>query len=89
MAVTVQYVAAAPFIRHLLVHAVSRSQHASTQRDTKKALAEADGMAQALRIMKLSDDQTQVAGIADEESLPADALVAARARYGDDLVLGR
>ena len=85
MSMKVQYNTAAPYIRNLLVHAVAQSLYANTMVRYREAVGRADGLREALRVMQSSSDQTQVAGIAEEESLPAGALLLAREKYGDVL----
>lgn len=81
---------AAPVIRAELLRAVHKGKTATLKRDQAAAMAQAYGLARALKIMTEAEDQSPAPGIGDGGWLPTGALDMTREylKLDADLVLG-
>lgn len=84
------YTQAAPRIRGRLVLAVHKGLTSTLKRDQAAGMAEAWGLASALKIMAHSEDQTSTPGIHFDVFCPSGALEATREylQSDADLILG-
>lgn len=87
---TKHYNQAAPVIRAELLRAVHKGKTATLKRDQATGMAQAFGLARALRIMAEAEDQSPAPGIGDGGWLPTGALEMTREylQLDADLILG-
>jgi hypothetical protein len=85
MTISVTYSHAAPYIRHLAAHAMSRALHSNTQKAQARGKAEADGLMLALAVLLRSPEGANEPGeVAEADTIPVDALKALFERYSGD-----